>query len=88
MKKIKYKQCTLEKSINGSTVQTVSWIPEKYAQLGKVLKLQNEDKTWTDGWFVHFVGSSFIEEPIDIHKAVRQHRKNTGDSLPKGECFE
>lgn len=66
-----YKQCVLKK---GNKWQ-VSGIPEQYAKLGQCLKLKGED-----GWIVYSVGD--VVEPY--HDSVRrQHRKNTGDSLPK-----
>jgi len=46
----KYKQCVLRR---GSVEQT-SWIPEKFAVIGKTLKLKIGDE-WDDGWVVKFV---------------------------------
>lgn len=28
----------------------VAWIPEKFAQLGKYIRIKNEDGTWESGW--------------------------------------
>jgi hypothetical protein len=39
---------------NGLLCQT-SWIPERFAKVGKFLKLL-EDDVWDDGWQVAFVG--------------------------------
>ena len=41
-------QCKLRK---GNEYQA-SWIPEKYARLGKFVKLQDEEGVWDDGWQV------------------------------------
>lgn len=46
-------QCLLYKdSPLGGFLLTVSWLPEKFAHVGKVLKLENDDKTWSNGWRV------------------------------------
>lgn len=77
---MKYKQCVL---ING-TLNTVSWIPEKFAKKGHMIKLKNGEQ-WVNGWIVESVGSESIDEKHlpDSHAAVKSHRKSTGDSMPK-----
>lgn len=84
MKSIYYRQCQLVKKEGVSTLNQVSWIPEKFAIMGKVLKLK-EGETWDDHWIVSSVGGTRrLEEHLpDSHKAIKGHRKNTGDSLPK-----
>ena len=81
---IKYKQCKLEKPVkNGKLVQT-TFLPEKFAKKGKFLKLKEADE-WVDGWEVIEVSKTFVnkDQLPDVNKAVRLHRKNTGDDLPK-----
>ena len=73
-----YVQCTLEK---GNSQQT-SWIPKKFAKLDGVLKLKSEDGKWDNGWVVILVGTECEDTP-DWRKSVRNHKKRTGDSLPK-----
>lgn len=74
------RQCRLQK---GNTVQ-MSWIPEPYCVKGKVLKLREEDGTWSDGWLVVEAHSRRDERLLpDLHKEIRGHRKATGDSLPR-----
>jgi hypothetical protein len=78
---MKYIQCTL---VNGNSCQ-VSWIPEKFAQLGAILKLKNNG-VWEDGWIISNLGSVQDENLIhDSHIAVKEHRKRTGDALPKNK---
>lgn len=83
-KKTRYKQCKLVKTekAEGRSHVRVSWIPEKFAVVGKVLKLKEND-VWIDGFVVEFAGEDAIDEPPDMNKAIRGHRKATGDSLPK-----
>lgn len=77
MKKTGYRQCKLQ---NRNTSQ-VAWIPEKFAHEKTILKILNAG-TWENGWMVESVGT-YSDHPIDICKAIRIHRGETGDSLPK-----
>ena len=82
-KKVKFKQCKMVKKEFGREVHTVSWIPEKFAVVGKVLKLKNKEGEWDDGYVVESASSEAIDEPPDPRQSIRGHRKATGDSLPK-----
>lgn len=80
MKKAGYNQCHLR---NGN-VHQVAFIPEQFARKGATVKIRNEIGEWVDGWLVEFVGT-WTDKPPDINKAIRGHRDNTGDSLPKAK---
>ncbi len=85
--KVKYKQCNLSRQgPPGQITKQVSWIPVKYAVVGAVLKLKEND-IWEDGWRVLCVGPEVLtaDEVPDSHKAVKMHRQRTGDNLPKGK---
>ena len=47
MKKNKYQQCLLVKGKRA----TVSWIPSKFADKGKILRIK-KGGVWEDGWMV------------------------------------
>ena len=47
-----YRQCLLQRDGSRQT----SWIPEKFAILGNVIRLKDGD-VWDDGWTVVEVGS-------------------------------
>lgn len=81
--KSKYKQCYLERGVFCGIASQTAWIPSKYAIVGDTVKIKQEDDTWQDGWVVKTVSEEEIDDPIDLHKAIREHRKNTGDSLQK-----
>ena len=83
MKESEYRQCKLSrKNSPGSNSQLVSWIPAKYAELGRILRLRRDDDTWEGGWVVKRVGASRTKKDLpDFHKTIRSHRKATGDSL-------
>lgn len=83
MSDTKYRQCTLKRPVNEhSSAQLVSYIPERYAVLGKTLKLKNDSGEWEDGWVVIAAGR-LTDSPPDGHDSIKQHRKNTGDSISK-----
>jgi hypothetical protein len=71
--KTTYKQCLLIKDRQ----YQVAFIPSKFAVVGKILKIEGDD-----GWEVFTVGQT-VENPPDTNKSIREHRKHTGDSLPK-----
>jgi hypothetical protein len=75
-----YRQCRLQKENS----QQMSWIPEEFAEVNKVLKLRNEDGEWDNGWTVTSVGNRLEEHYLpNVNQMIKGHRKNTGDSLPK-----
>lgn len=80
-----FNQCKLEKKLEGGATATqMTFIPNKYAHMHKVLKLKQDDDTWEDGWKVIFVGPKVEEHLVpDIHDSIKTHRKRTGDSLRK-----
>lgn len=79
-----YRQCNLVKFEGESTYNQTSWIPEKFAVKGKTLKLKS-GQVWDDGWKVMFVSDTRMAERClpDSHYAIKQHRRNTGDSMKK-----
>jgi len=83
-----FRQCILQK---GNTTK-VTWLPEKYAKVGKILELKvflaNDDSEsdcilkdggWEDGWKVAKVGTIRLtkEENSSISRDYRYHRKRT-----------
>jgi len=67
---MKSKQCILRR---GDAVMT-SWIPERYAVKGKVLKLKDrETKVWRDGWVVESVG--LVEDYEVVCARANSHTK-------------
>lgn len=72
---IYYKQCVLKKS----NVQTISWIPEQYAKVDKILSLKEDD-----GWKVVEVGPIRLPESTVVdnskdYKEFSYHMAKFGD---------
>ncbi len=82
---VKYVQCAMRRIIAGGSVRTTSYIPQQFAKLGGVLRLKDEHNAWTNGWVVECVGDVIVEGDSvpDYRKAIRNHRKSTGDSTPR-----
>jgi hypothetical protein len=83
MKKLTYyNQCKLVKE----NTHQVTWLPEKYAVVGESVKLKQKDGSWSDGWLVVSAGARQPhDEMMNFNKAIKEHRKRTGDSLPKNK---
>ena len=71
------RQCFLvNRSRNHQKVKT-SWIPEKFAEVGKVLKLKEGDE-WEDGWEVVHVGSRLDSKTVNENSQLyKKHRRGT-----------
>lgn len=83
-KVIYYRQCRLEKKVEGGSKQQVSYIPDQFAVVGKVLKLRDSDKNWEDGWVVLGAGGKRAEHELpDFHELIKGHLRATGDTEPK-----
>ena len=50
-----------------------------------MLRLKDDNDGWIDGWVVECVGDVIVEgdQLPDSHKAIKNHRKATGDSTPR-----
>ena len=49
----RFKQCELTKCVDGGTARMVSWIPERIALHGAVVRLKDSGTgDWTAGWTV------------------------------------
>ncbi|MCU0703722.1 MAG: hypothetical protein MUF18_07075 [Fimbriiglobus sp.] len=59
----------------------MSWIPEVFAEVGRVLKLK-EPHGWDDGWQVREVWSSRLrgDQLPDFHELSKAHLRATGDA--------
>jgi hypothetical protein len=52
-------QCELHRNEeSGATVVLVTWLPERFAVINKILKLKEDDGSWTNGWCVMSVANS------------------------------
>jgi len=75
----------MRRNIANGSVRTTSYIPQEFAKVGRVLRLKDDNVGWVDGWVVESVGDVIVEgdQLPDSHKAIKNHRKSTGDSTPR-----
>lgn len=71
-----YKQCKLI----SNDIVTMTWLPERFAILNKKLKLNDSNLLWTVS---KIFGKMHEKDLIDPHIAIKNHRKNTMDNIPK-----
>jgi hypothetical protein len=77
-----YCQCVLSrKTSRETTAYSVEWIPKRYAVPGRVLKILHNG-VWVGGWRVEEIGT-IGPRPRHWRLTVRDHRRTTGDALPK-----
>lgn len=75
-----YVHCHLERHFehNGriGISETTQWLPEKFAHVGRVLKLERLG----DGWrVVAAAREDMIDHCPDVHAAGDRHKRRTGD---------
>ena len=68
------KQCTLEKKSGVVTVSTVSWIPDKFAEEGRLIDIK-EAGQWSKGWKVGKVNPMKQQNTTMLERS--QDYKNT-----------
>ena len=71
------RQCVLVNAESKNQRVKTSWIPEKFAEVGKVLKLK-ESGEWEDGWEVVHVGSRLDSKIVNENSQLyKKHRRGT-----------
>jgi hypothetical protein len=77
VKEQRYRQCTLQKREGVATLSRTIWGPDACVQVGRVVKVEEHDGTWTQGWTVVAVhGESLPERYVKqmSHAHTRQRR--------------
>lgn len=74
-----YVQCLLKKNLLNNVIKMkTSWIPEQFANVGKVLKLKNKNNQWNDGWIVEKIFGECDKKTIEENERnYTIHRKAT-----------
>jgi hypothetical protein len=73
-----YCQCILCKFVDDDTLYTVAWIPEKFSK-SKILKLKEDDGSWSDGWYIGVVYSTKPEEFVLSHQRDFTKQREASD---------
>jgi hypothetical protein len=73
-------QCLLNKYLDGGDcLKTVVWLPEKFVRNRKPLKLQSDDGSWSEGWFVQERYSMRSESHVLAHERDFAKQRNASD---------
>jgi hypothetical protein len=76
-KETMYRQCNLQKQEGNATINRTLWGPEKYTTLGRVVKVEEDNGKWTEGWTVVDVYNPALPEKYVVHQShayTRQRR--------------
>lgn len=78
---VQYRHCRLVKPLPAGEKVLVSWLPEQFAEVNRVLKLKHGDG-WEDGWVVRNVGATRLrgDQLPDFHELSKAHLRATGDA--------
>lgn len=74
-----YVQCLLTKNVNVGNLKTISWIPSQFAEKYRVLKLQSDDGSWSDGWLVQEIYGTNSAEFILTHERDFAKQRKASD---------
>lgn len=75
-----FAQCELR---SDRTLQ-VAWIPARLAVTGRTIGIRNLQANCWEPWVVERVFSVQFRDLLpDSHSQIRNHRRHTGDALPK-----
>lgn len=59
--------------------EQVSFIPKKFAVVGKLLKLKNDKDIWEDGWKVKGCGIVLPENQLQIYQDSHRNTRQASD---------
>lgn len=81
MKTENYTQCKLEKQYDNTcrAYSYVVWIPSKFAKIGKMLTVKQDDESWSDGWKV--VATYTTQKAAQVEEDARDylHQRKASD---------
>lgn len=75
-KETNYIQCALKRK----NYHHMAWIPEKFANVGKFIKIKRDDDTWEDGWEVMGDFSEVKKSSTEANAASQLYKKTRAAS--------
>jgi len=73
-----HRQCRLSRQIQGKMEILVTWLPEEFARVGKVLELEMSSEKWENGWAVCEVYER--KKSKEVAERERDYKKNRAAS--------
>lgn len=75
-RQVLYKQCRLEQKTKSGTKHLVTWLPQSFAKVRKILRLKDDAGQWSAGWEVMTVGTR-SQSSLQLDKHYRAALKLT-----------
>lgn len=76
-KPMEYRQCRLRRRVGAAVIEQMAWIPDRFASVGRTVRIKGEGDSWSDGWEVAFASSESVSEEYIAqarHAHTRQRR--------------
>lgn len=80
-KELTYRQCTLEKQQGTATVSRTIWGPDECVRVGKRVKVEENNGTWTEGWTVVAVHGEPLPERYVGHMSHAHTRQRRASDI-------
>lgn len=79
MKNQTYQQCTLQKCEGVSILTRIIWGPSEFTKVGREVKVEEDDGSWTHNWVVVAVHGEPLPEKYVKHQshAYARQRKHS-----------
>jgi hypothetical protein len=81
MKESTYRQMTLEKPIGSGLSRRTIWGPTRFAEVGRVVKVEENDGSWSEGWTVKSVHSDPLPEKYVRHMSHAHTRQRKASDI-------
>lgn len=79
---IMYGQCRLRREVRqGVSEHTTSWLPERFAVEGGVVRLRGRDGVWADGWRVESASGEALPERVVNHRSRDHVRQRAASDI-------
>lgn len=76
-----YQQYLLEKQEGTSRLIRVTWGPSEFATVGKEVKIEEDDGSWSYGWIVKSVSEEKIDAKIAQHRSHDYTRQRAASDI-------
>ena len=74
-----YTQCRFQRPTGNGVQETTSWIPSRFAVVGRYVKLRLPNKEWVDGWKVISRGATASREETRERSQDHKNQRKASD---------
>jgi hypothetical protein len=80
-KEVMYRQCKCQKKEDNATTSRVFWGPEKYTEVGRIVKIEEDNGEWTQNWEVIEVYEARLPESVVKHQSHAHTRQRIASDI-------